>query len=255
MMELLTSVLGWTEQTLFIGFVVFARIGATVFLLPAFGEQSVPARVKLAMAVSFTLIVAPAVYPQIELALAQAGPLSILFPEVVVGLALGVGVRLFVLGLQTAGAIAAQSTSLSQIFGGAGVDPQPAISHILVVSGLALAVLLDLHVRVALMMVSSYDLLPVGQFPDRDFLTMWGVSVVAQVFALAFTLAAPFVIGSMIYNAALGVINKAMPQLMVAFVGAPAITGASIFLLAVSAPFLLSLWIGAMNAFISNPFG
>ena len=46
----------------------------------------------------------------------------------------------------------------------------------------------------------------------------------AASFALALSLAAPFVIASLLYNVALGVINKAMPQLMVAFVGAPAIT-------------------------------
>ncbi|MFC3118840.1 flagellar biosynthetic protein FliR [Jhaorihella thermophila] len=38
---------------------------------------------------------------------------------------------------------------------------------------------------------------------------------------LPFSLSAPFVIASLLYNLTLGAINRAMPQLMVTLVGAP----------------------------------
>lgn len=47
------------------GFVVFLRIAAAMAFLPGFGEATVPARVKLAVAVAFTAVVAPAVSPAI----------------------------------------------------------------------------------------------------------------------------------------------------------------------------------------------
>ena len=56
--------------------------------------------------------------------------------------------------------------------------------------------------------------------PGQD-VAEWGVARVGAAFALALGLAAPFVIAAVLYNLALGVINKAMPQLMVALVGAP----------------------------------
>ena len=46
-----------------------------------------------------------------------------------------------------------------------------------------------------------------------------------------------------------------MPQLMVAFVGAPAITAAGLILLFLTAPILLSVWIRALDLFLGNPFG
>ncbi len=99
-------------------FAVFLRVSALVSLLPAFGERSIPARVKLAIAVAFTLVVSSAIDP--------SGAMSGLFPvvrligtEILTGLALGLSLRLFVLALQTAGSIAAQATSLSQLLGGA----------------------------------------------------------------------------------------------------------------------------------------
>ena len=63
-----------------------------------------------------------------------------LLAETVIGLMLGMGLRLFILVLQTAGAMAAQATTLSQMFGDAGPEPQPAIGNLLVMAGLAVAV-------------------------------------------------------------------------------------------------------------------
>ena len=82
----------------------------------------------------------------------------------------------------------------------------------------------------------------------------WGVKQVAQAFSLSFTLAAPFVILSVLYNFALGAINRAMPQLMVAFVGAPLITAGGLALLLIASQHMLTVWISAMDAFMANPF-
>ncbi|MFV0512279.1 MAG: flagellar biosynthetic protein FliR [Jhaorihella sp.] len=245
----LTAILG---VGLWHALVVFLRVSALVSLLPVFGEQAVPVRVRLVVAVMLTAVAAPAVAP----APPPAGLPDLtgyVLSEAVIGLALGVGLRLFVLALQTAGAIAAQSTSLSQLLGGAAVEPMPAMGYVLVVAGLALAAMAGLHVRAAQFLVFSYDLLPAGTLPDGRDLALWGVERVAHAFSLAFSLAAPFVIASVIYNLTLGVINRAMPQLMVAFVGAPVITLGGLFLLFAAAPLMLSVWAGGLAAFMANP--
>lgn len=227
----LASVVPFSQAYLWAFFLVFLRVGAMVSFLPAFGEQTVPVRVRLGVAIAFCLIVFPGVPQESSLLpsnLIEA--LSFGLPEVVAGLFFGLLLRFFVIALQTAGAIAAQSTSLSQIFGGtAGADPQPAIGHVLVISGLALAAMMGLHVQFASYMLHSYQLVPLGILVVPETVSMMGVEAVGKTFALGFTLAAPFVLGSLIYNVTLGVINKAMPQLMVSFVGAPAITAAACF--------------------------
>ncbi|WP_170418296.1 flagellar biosynthetic protein FliR [Ruegeria atlantica] len=231
---------------------VFLRVSALVSLLPAFGERSIPTRVKLGVAAAFTLIVTPAV-PQPNQAHEFVPLVTMVFTEILVGVALGIGLRLFVLALQTAGSIAAQSTSLSQILGGAAVDPVPAMGYLLTLAGLVLAVLLGLHIRVAQFLIHSYTLFPMGIAPLAPDLSQWSVQQIARSFNLAFSLAMPFVIASLIYNLALGVINRAMPQLMVAFVGAPAITFAGLFLLFAGTPLILSVWSDALIAFMTNP--
>ena len=77
----------------------------------------------------------------------------------------------------------------------------------------------------------------------------------AQAFGLAFTLAAPFAAAAMLYTLATGVINRAMPQFMVALVGAPALSFGALALLLLTAPALLAVWQSAMNAALADPFG
>ncbi|MFC7702604.1 flagellar biosynthetic protein FliR [Plastorhodobacter daqingensis] len=252
----LLAITGQSQEWLLAGFFIFLRVGAAVAVLPVFGDQAVPQRVRLGAALAFTLVLLP-------LAEADLAPLvaagRIVTPavatEVIAGLLLGLALRLFVMVLQIAGTIAAQSTSLAQFFGGAGVDPQPAIAQVFLIGGVALAVMSGLHVRLAEAFLLSYQMLPPGRFPLPGVVSEWGVMQVARAFSLAFILSAPFVIAALVYNLALGAINKAMPQLMVAFVGAPALTLGGLLLLLVVTPVLLSIWHEAFQNFLGDPFG
>lgn len=246
LMGIFARLAGLAEPVFLSWFVVFLRVSAAVALLPAFGEATLPARVRLGIAIAFSLIVLPAVAPAPVLT-----PLLML-AEMAVGAAMGLALRFLVFALQTAGAIIAQSISLAQLFGGAG-EPQPVVGHFLTVAGLALAVALGLHVRAAQMFILSYDLLPVGApLAAADF-AQWSVAQAARCLSLGLSLAAPFVIAALVYNMALGVINRAMPQLTVAMIGAPAITLGGIALLAMAAPVMLHLWHGALETTLSAP--
>jgi flagellar biosynthetic protein FliR len=243
---------GLTQSWLWTAALVFLRVGAAVSLMPAFGEQSIPQRVRLILALALTAIVLPAVaghlqdLPSFPIAMAE---------EVLAGLALGIAMRLFILALQMAGSMVAQSTSLSQLFGGATPEPQPAIGNLLTLASLALALRAGLHVKAASLMIVSYDFLPAGRFPLASDLVDWGLQRVVEATALAFSLAAPFVIASVIYNLALGVINRAMPQMPVSLVGAPVLTAGALILMALVVPTMLVVWMHGFDAFLSNPRG
>ncbi len=250
------ALIAFLQDMLWLHALVFFRVAPMVALFPGFGEDTVPVRIKLGLALALSAITAPALAPELG-ALARPGPAiaGLIMIETAIGLMLGLGIRLFVLALQTAGAIAAQSTSLSQILGGASVTPMPAIGHLLMSGALALAMILGLHLRLAEFAIESYRLFPPGLAPVAAGVAEWGIARVAHAFGLAFTLAAPFVIASMLYNLTLGVINRAMPQLMVVFVGAPAITAAGLVLLFLLAPTMIGIWATGLGGFLADPVG
>lgn len=249
----LSALLDMSQQVFWVAVLVFVRVGAVVALLPGIGEQSVPARVKIGLVLAFTAVVAPAVADGPLLNVATPG-FAALGAEVVAGLILGIGLRMFVVVLQIAASIIAQATTLSQLFAGAAPEPQPAIGNLFIIAGLALATAAGLHVRAAELMILSYDLLPTGTLPSPAGVADWGLGLISSTFGLAFSLAAPFVIASMIYNLALGAINRAMPQLMVSMVGAPALTLGALAMLVVATPLLLSVWLAAFSAHLAQPF-
>ena len=222
---------------------VFARVGPAFAFLPVFGERVIPARIRLVAGLCLSMVIAPALVPVITPPPADALAIArYLVPETLVGLSVALSLRLFIMALQMAGTMAAQATSLAQFFGGAGVDPQPAMSQVLVMAALALLVAMGLPERCAALFILSYDMVPAGQFPSPSDIAAWGTARVGHAFALAFGLAAPFLIAATLYNLALGAINRAMPQLMVAFVGAPALTLGSLFLFLLAAPLMLGVW-------------
>jgi flagellar biosynthesis protein FliR len=248
----LSDLLAMAEGLAWAAVLVFLRVGAMVALMPGFGEQVVPQRIKLVLVIAFTVIVAPILADNPAL---PPPALVALAGEAVAGLILGIGMRLFLLALLTAAAIIAQATTLSQLFAGATPDPQPAIGNLFMIAGIALALVADLHLHAVGLVLLSYDILPAGGIPDPAAAADWNLALVSRTFSLAFSLAAPFVIASMIYNLALGAINRAMPQLMVSMVGAPALTLAALALLAMATPVLMAFWLQTFEAFLADPFG
>ena len=162
--------------------------------------------------------------------------------------------RLLVHALQLAGSIAGQTTALAQIAPGIAPDPMPAMGNALLIGGVALAMTLGLHIKLVVVLIESYTTLGFGVAMSGADIGQWGLAHASAGFAFGFTLAAPFVIAALLYNLALGAINRAMPQLMVAFISAPAITAGTLFLFALCAPLILATWSGRLDEVLAAPF-
>jgi flagellar biosynthetic protein FliR len=226
-------------------FATFLRVGAMMLLVPGLGDRMIPARVRLVAAFALTAAVAPGAPPAVEL-----GP-QLIFAETITGLALGAILRFLAQALVMAGMMAAQLTSLAQLFG--TVEPSSAMGNVLNLAGLALLMAAGLPMMLVEMLIRSYDVLPLGGFPAGGDLARWAIARIGHGFALAVGLAAPFALVALVYNAAMGVLNRAMPQLMVALVGAPAITGLTGVVFLLAAPLILAAWKAAMVATLADP--
>lgn len=221
---------------------VFLRVGAMFFFLPIFGSTTVSVRIRLGLVLVVSGIIAPMVPMNVELDESRSAFLAACAAEVFSGLLFGFACRGIFWIIQVAGTMSAQAISLSQILGNQVEQPAPAIGQITYMASLALAAVLDFHVLIVSALVQSYDILALGlPIPDQILATL-SIDAVSKLFYAAFGLAGPFLVVAVLYNLCLGVVNKAMPQLMVAFVGAPAVTWLGIVVLFLSAPVILQTW-------------
>src|SRR6201991_5393258 len=85
---------------------MFARIGTMVMLLPGLGELSVPARVRLTIALVLTFVLFPLHRAGYTIDLRSPGPVLVaLGQELAVGVVLGLTARLTISALQVAGSV------------------------------------------------------------------------------------------------------------------------------------------------------
>lgn len=242
---------------MFIVIGVFARVSAIAFLAPGLGERAVSVRVRLAAAAAITIILTPLVYSQIETQPNfNVELLEVVAAEATTGLLFGFALRLLIFTLQIAGSIIAQHVSLSQLFGpNVGFDSESPYTAFLLMGGIAVAVSANLHFYLAGALVETYGVLPFGQFPVAEVVGEWTTERTGLALHAALALAAPFVILGFIYSLALAAASRAMPQLMAAFVGAPAITLAGMTLFAVSASVILMVWLSSVDRALFDLFG
>jgi len=228
---------------------VYARVQACVLVLPGLGERVISGRVKIAVAMALSPLLAGMVamhpFPDRPLGLmAQIGG------EMILGFATGAMLRLLVLALDIATTAIAATASLSQIMGIQNEAAPHPIGNMLHLAGLAILMALGLPMMLVELMADSLRLWPPATLPPAGSLAMGIVDVVRDSFWLAMMLAAPFTLGGFLYQALSGVINRVMPALPVVFIGAPAAVFLALAGLALLAPMLVGLWADAVLGFM-----
>jgi flagellar biosynthetic protein FliR len=253
----LTPLFEMVETLSFVAVGVFTRIGAALFLVPGFGERAVPVRLRLGAALALAVLLMPIIAPTVDHSPRHASALAhVIMAEAMVGLAIGLSFRLLIIALQIAGSVAAQNLSISQMFGvGVAPEPEPTIATLLGLGGIVLALVAGLHVHLVAALAGLYRVLPFGLFPGSGELAEWTTARVAEVFSLGLSLALPFIAIGFAYNLALGALSRAMPQLLVALVGAPLLIGLGLTVLYLSLPEMLASWGVVLANVLADPLG
>lgn len=205
---------------LFAFLLVFGRLGSALMLMPGFGEQYVAPRVRLLLAVFFSMALAPALtLPPLP---GSVGALFILlFSEILVGLFIGGITRMLISAMHITGSIIAYQSSLSSalttdIAGFSGQDTS--LGNLLSMTAVVLLFVTDLHHVMLRGLAESYTLFLPGQFPLVEDLASHATSTMTGAFHMAMQLSAPnIVIGLMLYLGA-GILSRLMPNMQIFFI-------------------------------------
>jgi flagellar biosynthetic protein FliR len=239
--------LNWLPETAYTYLIIFARIGAMLMLIPALGEASIPARMRL----TFALMLAAVLYPIVGAEIPPMngdifGVLVVLFHEIAVGLIFGAIARLSVTGTATAGAVIASAAGISLA---QAVDPvnggiQGAlIGAFLSMLGIALIFATDLH-HVALSAIhDSYMVFTPTEPLMFGDAAQTVVDTVASAFVIGVQMSAPFIVFSLVFNLGMGILSRLMPQLQVFFIAMPATVGVGLILMALLLTMMMGLYL------------
>ncbi|HEV8392597.1 MAG TPA: flagellar biosynthetic protein FliR [Dongiaceae bacterium] len=244
---------------LFQFFLVFARLGSAIMLLPGFGEAYVPPRVRLVFALTVSLALMPMIASRLPALPAGMGQFAALLTvEIGIGLFFGMIARLIMLGAQSAGSIIALQIGIaSALVSDPTTQQQAAITGNFL---LALTVVLIFATGLDHMtlkgLVGTYAIFPPGEVPPMGDVADHASRIVADSFAVAIAMTAPFLVYGIVFAVMLGLLARLMPTLQVFFIAMPMQILAGFALMAVALTgmmlFFLSSYEERMSVFLGG---
>lgn len=244
-----------TELQLYAGGLVFARIGALVMLIPGLGDATVPPRMRLAFALLMAMVLTPVVGAGVSgLPASLADMAGAIIREVLVGLMIGTILRLFFNVLSTAGEVISIQTTLAfaQTTNPTQAQPTTAVTGFLMLMGVVLIMVTDLHHMFLSAMARSFTLFPFGHgLPIKDSASL-AIQTVGGSFALGLQMAAPVMVFSVIFNIASGLVGRAMPQFQIFVVATPLSLLLGLSLFALSLGVIVMVWVSQYRVLVGQ---
>jgi flagellar biosynthesis protein FliR len=242
-----------TAQQVWVGGLVFFRLGSMIMLIPGIGEGYVPVRIRLSLALALTFCIAPIAAPSLPPLPADVGGMfGYVIRETLIGLMIGGLLRLFLGALTTTGELISLQTTLAfaQTTNPLEAAPATTISTFLTILGVTLVFDTDLHRMFLSAIAHSYALFPATKaVPLGDAGTL-AIQTVGSTFALAVQLAAPVIVFSLVFNIAAGLIGRVMPQFQIFFAATPLTLLLGLSLFALSLGSIGMMWVRSYADFV-----
>ncbi len=238
-----------------IGALLFARIGSVLMLAPGWGEAAVPARFRLSAALLATVALAPTLTPDLpELPARFSDMVFLLIGEILIGLMFGAAARMFMAAASIAGQVIALHTGLGFAM---QLDPMnqqqgSVLSTFLSLIAVVLVMSVGIHRWMLEGTVDSYAMFPPGTFPAVGDAAEYGVTAFTHSFRLGLQIAAPAIAFGLIFNLALGLAARLIPQIQIYFIAMPSSIMLGLIITAIGMGAGLLAWMNAFDHFLNG---
>ncbi|WP_117191054.1 flagellar biosynthetic protein FliR [Rhizobium terrae] len=226
------------QGTILALFLAFCRMGGCVMMLPGFGSGRLPPQIRLFAAVAISMGVLPVLWDLIYPKASAPGAtyIALIFTETLIGIVYGLIARLYTLGMQFAGTILAMSIGFTAPGGHDVVEDatENALTNLLTLTGLLLLFMMDFHHVVLRALVESYAATPVGAVIDSQKMLITLTDTLRASTMIMLRLASPFLIYGLMFNVAIGLVNKLAPQIPIFFISTPFLIMGGLFLMYLS---------------------
>ena len=238
-------------------FIIFCRVGGCMMVAPGFSSERVPIQARLYLSVAISLIIAPMIMePGIPRFTAGGGLqlLPLIAHELVIGFALGLLGRLFILALETLITTFCLTIGLGNIFNSGILDAEatPALSTLIVLAALQLIFVSDLHHEIIRGIDHSYQTAPIiNDFKISGFLDEI-INVLTQSHLLALRITSPFLIFALIVNLAFAFLARLSPQTPIFFISGPCVILLGLYAFDVISGDFMGSFIGSVAYWMSR---
>jgi flagellar biosynthetic protein FliR len=199
------------------------RVLALISVAPLLSHRAVPVRMKIALALSITVLLVPQVQsPPITDVLTAPG-LMLLINNVLIGVVIGFAVRLVFAALELAGELIGLQMGLSfaGFFNPSTGQQQNAVASFMSLLALLMFIAIDGHLMLIHALAESFRLYPVSVGMDLPMGFDRLLRLGSDMFAIALTIALPFLAVMLLTNVVLGVLARVAPQINIFAVGFP----------------------------------
>ncbi|MCL2122683.1 MAG: flagellar biosynthetic protein FliR [Desulfovibrionaceae bacterium] len=210
------------------------RISIVLFLMPVFNTNALPMQVKASVSLVLTL----ALWPHIAFADTSmpSHPLSLglmLLGELVLGFIMGMAVQFLFVAIQSGGELLGFQMGFTMVNVAdplSGIQNGAAAYFLWMVSILTFLAF-DGHLLMLKALADSFRLVPAGGLLLGDILVRQVFDLSTQLFVIAIKVAAPVMVALFLTEIALGLMNRAAPQMHVMLIGFPLKIAAGFFFL------------------------
>ncbi|MDM9618971.1 flagellar biosynthetic protein FliR [Rhizobium sp. AC44/96] len=225
-------------------FLVFCRIGGCILAMPGFSSARVPMILRVFIGAALSLAIMPVlwdtVYPAVHTS--SATYIGFIFSEALIGVMFGMLARLYTLGLQFAASIMGMMVGYTQPSAGDIFEDtaESALSGFVTFAGMMILFMMDFHHIVFRALIDSYTSMPFGGLIQMRATLISFTDTLSSTTFIMLRLCSPFLIYGLLFNIAIGFINKLAPQIPVYFISTPYLLMGGLFLFYFSVAALIS---------------
>lgn len=201
----------------------FFRIAGLLMTAPVIGTRSVPVRIRVIIAIAVTMVIFPLVPEVPDVDPVSAEGFFISMQQVIIGISMGLCMRIIFVALELAGQAIGQlmGLMLASMVDPANGNQVPIIGQFYLLLATLLFLAIDGHLMMIAVLAESFNSMPIAAAGITTN-GAWEVLMWAgHIITTSVMVALPAIVSLLIVNLAFGVMTRSAPQLNIFAVGFP----------------------------------
>jgi flagellar biosynthetic protein FliR len=234
---------------------IFLRVAAIVFSAPVLDTQTIPVTFKAALAFAVSMLLMPMVDTGVSI-----GDLSLtafvigILSEIVIGVTIGLSVKLLFTGIQLAGQMAGYQMGLAvaNVMDPSSMAQIPILAQVYNLTAMLVFLAINAHHMFFSALVQSYSILPPMSVVLSSRLVEMMMQLGGNMFVVAVKVGAPLITVLLITTIALGLVARTVPQMHIFIVAMPLKIILGLVFMMIVAPFLTAYLIDLFSSYRIN---